>query len=158
MNKILLAVNESQSSDAAAEIVRGFLQAYPRTEVVVLYVTEMMPDRTGYSSQFGMRHERELAFKIQEKLRTTFFKNLMQRVTFEHKQGLAPSKVICQTANEHGCDLIVVGCEAKRRWFRKLISGSVSDDVLIHANVPVLLARRKPDQMAAVSRIAVLRR
>jgi nucleotide-binding universal stress UspA family protein len=49
-----------------------------------------------------------------------------------------PAKVILETANEQKHDLIVMG-KGKRRIMGNVMLGNVSDHVLSHAAIPVLL-------------------
>ncbi|MFD1674080.1 universal stress protein [Alicyclobacillus fodiniaquatilis] len=143
MKKILLCVNHSRLSENASRVTRDLLSAYPQAEVVAIYVTEFVTSRFGHGPLLGMEYEKELASKIRRKIEKEFFKDVSNRVHFEHRTGTAPAKVICQAAMDHDCDLIVVGNPSKT-ILRELVSGSVSRSVAAHAKVPVLLARNKP--------------
>lgn len=59
--------------------------------------------------------------------------------TTEQVQG-EPVHRITELADEHGCDLIVMGSHG-RTGLARLFLGSVADGVLRHANVPVLCIR-----------------
>ena len=59
--------------------------------------------------------------------------------TTEQVQG-EPVHRIVEVADEHGCDLIVMGSHG-RSGLARLILGSVTDGVLRHAHVPVLCIR-----------------
>ncbi|MEX2480180.1 MAG: universal stress protein [Gammaproteobacteria bacterium] len=50
------------------------------------------------------------------------------------------SEQICQYADEHGCDLIVLGTRGQSN-FSRLLLGSVSTQVTSHAHCPVTLVR-----------------
>ena len=59
-----------------------------------------------------------------------------------HLRAGQPSRSICQTAVDINADVIVVGTH-RRAGFRKLILGSVAEQVLQHAHCPVLIALPK---------------
>ncbi|QSO46904.1 universal stress protein [Alicyclobacillus mengziensis] len=157
MDTFLVAINGSKSSDTAALLARELLQVYPRSQLIALYVTEMVPDRSGYSPRLGRDNEDKLACNIFAKLRSVFLHNLTSRVHFRHIQGTNRGKVICQTAMEYDCDLIVVGCDRKG-FIQRVISGSVTYDVLKRAKMPVLVARDKFGQRAPSGRLVSLHR
>lgn len=49
-----------------------------------------------------------------------------------------PTDVICAAATEHHCDVIVVA-GTHRNWFSRLVLPSVSEDLVHHAPIPVLV-------------------
>jgi nucleotide-binding universal stress UspA family protein len=51
-----------------------------------------------------------------------------------------PAKVIVQTANENGCDLIVMGTHG-RTGLRRLLMGSVAEEVLRGVGCPMLTVK-----------------
>uniref|UniRef100_A0A2C9JZL7 UspA domain-containing protein n=1 Tax=Biomphalaria glabrata TaxID=6526 RepID=A0A2C9JZL7_BIOGL len=53
-----------------------------------------------------------------------------------------PGDAILKTADEEKCDLIVIGCKG-RSAFRRTLLGTISDHVVHHANVPVVVCRNK---------------
>lgn len=53
-----------------------------------------------------------------------------------------PGKVICWLAQEHDCDLIVMGTHG-RTGLKHLLLGSTAEYVLQHARCPVLTVRHK---------------
>lgn len=59
-----------------------------------------------------------------------------------HLRAGQPSRSICQTAVDINADVIVVGTH-RRAGIRKLILGSVAEQVLQHAHCPVLIALPK---------------
>ena len=50
------------------------------------------------------------------------------------------SEAILHAAHEHGADVIVVGSH-ERGWFSRLLSGSVSQDVIRRSDIPVLVVK-----------------
>ena len=139
MERFLLALNASESSEVAALLARQLLETYSESELIALYVTEMIPDRNGYRLCLGVEYENELLSHIQAKLCTLFSPSQIQRVRFRHRQGTNPAKVICQAAIEFDCDLVVVGRDRKE-CVRRLIYGSVTYEVLNYAKMSVLVA------------------
>ncbi|MCI3918686.1 universal stress protein [Paenibacillus sp. TRM 82003] len=59
--------------------------------------------------------------------------------TVEMRQGVAPREILAY-AEANGCDLIVMGNRGFGT-FRELLLGSVSHNVVQHANVPVLIVK-----------------
>jgi nucleotide-binding universal stress UspA family protein len=59
-----------------------------------------------------------------------------------HLRAGQPSRSICQTAVDINADVIVVGTH-RRAGLKKLILGSVAEQVLQHAHCPVLIALPK---------------
>ena len=57
----------------------------------------------------------------------------------------APGEVICWLAQEHDCDLIVMGTHG-RTGLKHLLFGSVAEYVLQHARCPVLTIRERPER------------
>ena len=53
-----------------------------------------------------------------------------------------PAEIICQTALAEQVDLIVISSHGRTGW-RKLVLGSVAEEVLKTADVPVLLVKNK---------------
>lgn len=56
--------------------------------------------------------------------------------------GGVPGEVICHVAKDEKADLIVTGTRGMGS-IRRTFLGSVSDYILHHAHVPVLIARHK---------------
>jgi nucleotide-binding universal stress UspA family protein len=57
-----------------------------------------------------------------------------------HVQNRQPGEGIVQTAEERGCDLIVMASHG-RRGVSRLLLGSVANEVVTHSRVPVLIVR-----------------
>ncbi len=56
----------------------------------------------------------------------------------------SPGHMICQVAGEVGPDVVVVGSHG-RGFFKRVVIGSVSDHVVRHCPVPVLVVRHLDD-------------
>ncbi len=59
-----------------------------------------------------------------------------------HLQHPAPGSVLLEYAKEHDLDLIVMGSHG-RTGFRRLVLGSVAEEVIRHAACPVLIVRQQ---------------
>jgi nucleotide-binding universal stress UspA family protein len=66
-----------------------------------------------------------------------------ERVEYQVKNGDAP-QVILQAARELGADLIVLGTHG-RSGLDRIVTGSVAENVLRHAECPVLAFRARPE-------------
>ncbi len=155
MDRILLAVDDSRPSEKAAEFAQDLLKASPHVKLLILYVTQLLFSRAGYSPLLDMEYEKRLALDIESKLRKVFFQHMTHRITFEHRTGVEPAKIICQTAIELDCDLIIVGSRGKKLLSRSL-SGSVSHSVVIGSKVPVLIVRESERTYAPTNRVVTL--
>lgn len=118
-------------------MVRSLLESWPDAEVVILYVTPIPP----YPAETlvidaVMRAEEEFAQEV-EALSRSWFSGYEDRVHFRNIRGV-PVRVICDLAVEEGVDLIVMGRRG-RGALNHLLLGSVSQGVLHHAKVPVLV-------------------
>ncbi len=149
MKKILLATDGSTFSVDAARQARSFLAAFPGAELLVVYVIAPM----AYSFDTGTilpdieRHEREAVEEARESFEQVFAND--PRVRFFTSRGV-PANVICDLADKESVDLIIVGSHGKGSVQRALL-GSVSQAVVRHATVPVLVVRGQRKSHASAS-------
>lgn len=139
MKKILLATDGSRSSEDAAREARAFLQAWPEAELLVVYVIPPMAYSFDTSTVLPdiERHEQEAVAQARESFDTVFVNQ--SRVRFLTSRGV-PANVICELGEDEAVDLIIVGSHGKGSVQRALL-GSVSQAVVRHATVPVLVVR-----------------
>ncbi|MCL6443312.1 MAG: universal stress protein [Alicyclobacillus sp.] len=139
MKKILLASDGSASSRRAAEIAKNMLSAWPEATLVVVYVQKAiaLPIDT-VMPQVLFDEEADIAKQVEAHV-MVMFDEYRDRVGFRTEFGV-PANVICQTAQKIGADLIIVGSHG-RGTVDRLLLGSVSNGVVNHATVPVLVAR-----------------
>lgn len=142
--KILLAVDDSKHSEAAAQVV--LTQARPQdSEVTVLHVVEPMPllvarEMAAYEPKLEtvrraqLQEAEALVGRTAEALRSKGLK-----VTTAVEEGDPKSKIIDHAAQWHA-DLVVLGSHGKTGIDRFLL-GSVSDAVARHAHCSVELVR-----------------
>ncbi len=145
--RILLAIDDSKFSEAAAETV--IEQARPHgTEVRILHVVESPPllvarELGGYEPalenalQFQKQHAEALVAKATELLRAGGLK-----VTTALEMGDPKSKIL-DVAEEWHADLIVLGSHG-RKGLNRFLMGGVSDAVARHACCSVEIVRICP--------------
>jgi nucleotide-binding universal stress UspA family protein len=142
--KILLAIDESGSSQAAVQSVLA--TAWPSgTEIKVLHVVEppsllMEREMSGPDPEFeqvwnALREQaKDLVAKAAEALRKPGW-----NITPALEEGDPKSKII-DLANDWHADLIVVGSHGRKALHRFLL-GSVSEAVARHAHCSVEIVR-----------------
>jgi nucleotide-binding universal stress UspA family protein len=139
--KILLAIDESEFSKAAADAIAA--QFHPEeTEVRVLHVVEpiafTVPPQmaAGYYPELGqlMEEGRKLTEGAAQKLRAAGFK-----VSTLVEKGDTRSTIVDQAA-AWPADLIVLGSQG-RKGLNRFLLGSVSEAVARHAHCSVEIVR-----------------
>lgn len=145
--KILLPTDGSQNAEMAAEHA-FILGSRSGAEITVLNVVET-PRFTGIRPV----DKNELVNRLKEEGQKSFDRikdMLMQRksedkcekdinLNFEFKEG-PPADVIMKTIEEEDIDLVVMGTSGKRGMNRFLL-GSVAENTMRSAKVPVLVVR-----------------
>ena len=153
MRKILIAVDDTKGSKAAVDGFSRTCKSIDPETVLVLYVEkfegrslidEMLGDAemstlkevlegTEYKAKLDEKAEKVLNF-----YKKAFESSGVSGVKTVIKEG-HPAEEILKTASEEGVDMIVVGSRGKRTSRRFM--GSVSREVIHHAEVPVLLVK-----------------
>jgi nucleotide-binding universal stress UspA family protein len=147
--KIILATDGSACSEAAVEEVAR--RHWPEdSQVRIIFVMELPAPLTSgpwtYADSFEEQEamEREQANKILEsaaaKLRQGKGSSRLD-ITTQVITG-SPKQIIVEEAEKWGADLIVVGSHGYRSWERMLL-GSVSQAVAMHAECSVEIVRRR---------------
>jgi nucleotide-binding universal stress UspA family protein len=99
------------------------------------YMTEVVTiSASAYEEEAATRAERYLA-EIEERAKDAGVECETHYTFDEH-----PGKVICEMAENHDCDLIVMGSHG-RRGIDRLLLGSVTQRVLVGCERPVLVCR-----------------
>jgi len=148
--RVLVALDDTDSSRRAAEFVNSFFVDLDDVEVLALNVANVdLPwfPAGGYGvgavvwpvwPAAGNTVE-ELASQAEEAseraLRASALRSDADLV--EHGD---PPETILRTAREHDADLVVVGTSDKG-WWRRLVEGSVSEALVRQAELPVLVVR-----------------
>lgn len=136
--RILLATDGSASALAAADLAQK-LAIQLKADVVVVSAYQPIPRFLGEpeASQRMAEHVAE---------REALTDSLVARMTEAGVHAIPeilegpPADAILRVANARGCDLIVMGSRG-RGGAATLLLGSVSQKVLSHADVPVLVAK-----------------
>jgi nucleotide-binding universal stress UspA family protein len=148
--KIVLAIDGSACSDAAVDEVAR--RPWPAdSQVRIISVMELPAPLTSEqwlpSAEYFKEvetAERTQAVKTlaaaTAKLREGIGSNLLN-ITTEVLVG-SPKRVIVEEAEKWGADLIVVGSHGYRSWERMLL-GSVSQTVALHAECSVEIVRKR---------------
>lgn len=148
--KIVLAIDGSACSDAAVDEVAR--RPWPAdSQVRIISVMELPAPLTSepWIPSAGYFKEVETALRTQaEKTLSTATAKLREgkgsnrlNITTEVLIG-SPKRVIVEEAEKWGADLIVVGSHGYRSWERMLL-GSVSQTVALHAECSVEIVRKR---------------
>jgi nucleotide-binding universal stress UspA family protein len=125
-----LALNVAESSPAWGPVppVRGVVYAYPYGAPYPLVEEEILPARPEETLDAARETAHELADEA--------------GVTAAPVGELGdPTTAILAAADEHDADVIVVGATEKG-WWRRMIDGSVANDLVRESTRPVLIAGR----------------
>lgn len=152
MNKVLIAVDETESSKSILSVFQNMVK--PPESVILVHVQRI----EGNSLMIDMLGDAELD-TLRESIKGTEFKEALDKkseriLNFYRKElengGLVsiktvvrdgiPSEEILKVAQEEGVDLIVTGYSGKS-VFQRLATGCVSRDIEKSAPVPVLVAK-----------------
>ena len=145
---ILIATDGSECSDKA--VSQGLeLAKASGAEVTVVTVTEpfaSLGDREHMFEDMPDEFRRQAVDYLFESARVTLRKaedyagHLGIRCHTLHIEQDQPFEAIDKTAEQEGCDLIVVGSHG-RRGMSRLLVGSEAMRVLTHTKIPVLVCR-----------------
>src|SRR5688572_8618419 len=130
--KILLPVDGSECSEKAVEwAATTFDRA--TTYYSLLSVLAIVPDLPMVESE---------VFAVTDMLNGMQAKLERMGCQVAHTEQVLgfPIDRICQYSRDHQMDMIVIGCNG-RTGFSKLLLGSVSEGVLEHSDVPVIVYR-----------------
>ena len=151
--KILLAVDSSEDSRQAVEVIAGRPRR-PGTEAKIIHVVESavppLPDMMGVGAEASRREHdaavsegHELLNEMANKIRGASgedFSVATEVITAGYKQS--PQQVIVEEAERFDADLVMVGSRGTSGWKRALL-GSVSAAVVQHAPCSVEVVREK---------------
>jgi len=93
------------------------------------------PEALGQHAELGRKHATQVLERVAEAAKAAGV--ACDTLQTEHSQ---PSEAILATAKAKGCDLIVVASHG-RRGIPAAVLGSVTNHVLTHSSVPVLVCR-----------------
>lgn len=143
MLKFLVAVDGSAPSGRAVDHLIGHLRLLKEApEIHLLNVQHLIPYGSRVTSVVG--HDKIARFHREEGLAA--LKTAMQKfdaagVGYHHHIGVGhEADVICQYAQEKGCDYVIMGTRGLGS-VSNLVLGSVATKVLHLSQVPVLLVK-----------------
>lgn len=146
--KILIATDGSELAGKAVD--HGIMLA-KGTGASVIFVTvteiwsaiEMAADATNKGVSNSLEKYEEMAASAAQRILAAA-KTAAQRAGVEcdviHVRDSAPAEGIIATANEKGCDLIVMASHG-RRGLNRIVLGSQTVEVLSYSKIPVLVLR-----------------
>lgn len=148
--KVILAIDGSDFSRTAVTKFSGFFTAPANTEIKIISVVEkpapMVTEPFAVSSEYyhsvetaHLKEAEIFVAEAAEQLRKWLAGNDI-KITTRTLLG-DPDKEIVEIAREWNADLIVVGSHGRRFWDRILL-GSISDSVVHHAPCSVLIVRQ----------------
>jgi nucleotide-binding universal stress UspA family protein len=135
IQRILCPVDFSETSTAAFAFAER-LAAALGSEIILVHAFDM-PETYDLGGQ-----ERPADPSLAKRLEQVKASAPNLKVTRVLHAGL-PGEVICWIAQEHKCDLIVIGTHG-RTGLAHLFLGSVAEYVMQHARSPVLTVRKRP--------------
>lgn len=143
MKKILLPVDGSEYSKAAANVAREMAEKF-EAEIVVLRVGEpdfmdMYYSRKDLEETAENKMKRIAAELIEQDKKLFEGSSIADKVSYITRTGDAASKIL-DACDEEGCDFIVIATHGMGAAKRFLV-GSVTNKVVHHASVPVLVLR-----------------
>jgi nucleotide-binding universal stress UspA family protein len=137
--KLLLAVDDSEYSPHVAETAAHLFGGKDPRVVVLSVVEEPRGPGTEVGPEEMKAQERKRFNALHGRIVANYFGG-NQNVESMILEG-SPADVICQKAKETGSDLIIMGTRGRGKIQRALL-GSVSEDVIMKATVPVTVVTK----------------
>ncbi|KAL4228154.1 hypothetical protein ACF0H5_013588 [Mactra antiquata] len=146
---VIVAMDGSEYSDYALQFYYDTVHR-PGNNVIIAHASEMKnisfpaiatmtPDSNALVTQELQAEEKrciELVDKLTQKLNHLKLEGKIERIHGE------PGHAVIELANEKHADFIVVGCRGKGS-VRRTLTGSVTDYIVHHSHIPVMVARHK---------------
>jgi nucleotide-binding universal stress UspA family protein len=144
MTKVLIAADNSETSVSAARVAHSLFG--DSAEYLVVNVDRTMNDAMAWGAAYP------LAMPLPAPTDDPTALQRAEDVASDVKNSAAlpmaesigevgdPAHAIIQAAHEHGVDVIVVGSHT-HTWLSRLFTGSVSNDLLREADIPVLVVK-----------------
>lgn len=156
LQKVMVAVDESECSHHALEWALRNLTPVPATSLLVLTVQPLVP--LGYLSAAafgaplgttGVPPELIKSIQEQQKQLTQALLDKAKAICAEHGVPVEtivevgdPKEMICEAAEKLNVDLLILGSHS-RGPVQRLFLGSVSNYCMHHAKCPVLVAKKQ---------------
>ncbi|CAD5373196.1 membrane hypothetical protein [Rubrivivax sp. A210] len=141
--RVLLAVDESAGAAAAVRHVLGLRTQLREPEALAVHVVNVQRPVSGDVSQFVTSQSLDEYYRERSEPALAQARALLQQAGLafqEHHRVGAPGATIAELAQAEGCDLIVMGTRGLDGAAGALL-GSVTQSVIEHTTLPVLLAR-----------------
>lgn len=139
ITKLLFAVDDSEYSRKAIKLVGMLGPGCRDLEVIIMHVIDSIPSLIGSPMREQLKAEMVAAG---EKVTDSFkveLEKLGIRCTTRIEQGDVAAQVL-RVVEQEGCELIAMGARGQSS-VEEILLGSVSQKVLQHARIPVLIAR-----------------
>ncbi|WP_432663823.1 universal stress protein [Wukongibacter baidiensis] len=141
MKKILLPIDGSEICPKAYEHAKKIAEKFD-SEIVIFNAQDLTPPFGWLYDPVVSKNEENTPEKIAEKIvkdGMDAFAGTGIKVTTETALG-DPATTILEAAKKEGCDLIIMCTHGMSRSKRFLL-GSVTNKVVLHAEIPVLVIR-----------------
>jgi len=148
LRRLLVPIDFSDESEAALTYGLAFAERFDAS-LHLLHVVEGLMAADTYSSVHGSRRDfdRAIATKAWDDLRSTFSSG--DRVRLRAELSLewgTPFAEITRYAREHEVDLIAMGTHGRGGGIKRLLMGSVAENVVRSATCPVMTVRHSDRQ------------
>jgi nucleotide-binding universal stress UspA family protein len=158
MQTILHPTDFAEPSQAALRFAVALARDYGARLVILHAVETMGPENVTYGEAVSRPQPEAYRQRLWEDVREVRPADALVPLEYVLAEG-DPATAIIQMATERRCDLIVLGSHGRRGW-RRLLEGSVAEQVVRRAPCPVLVVRstmepqlvpprEKPDCLAA---------
>lgn len=141
---ILIPVDGSATASMAVDKAIGLARAF-KSEVTAIYVIDPYPFAgIGTDAVFGQQQYLAAA-QAESTQAVDAVKRAFEQAGLKANalviEGHAIYQNILEAAEQAGADLIVMGSHGRRSGLEKLVLGSVTQRVVSHAHIPVLVVR-----------------
>jgi nucleotide-binding universal stress UspA family protein len=144
MTKVLIAADSSENSVAAARAALALFG--DDAEYLVVNVDRAMNDAMAWGAAYPlvMPLPQVADDPAAVQRATEVAEDVADEADLPAAESIGevgdPAYAIIEAAHEHGVDVIVVGSHT-HSWFSRLFTGSVSNDLLREADIPVLVVK-----------------
>jgi nucleotide-binding universal stress UspA family protein len=144
IRKILVAVDGSNPSLDASNYAIDLAKSND-AELIVIYIVSIVPSSQFEYDNIGRMKEIEIeekgkAEQVVDRVKQKAIENNVQAKTTVLVKYTSISKEIVEYAEKMGIDLIVVGNRG-RTGIKRMLLGSVADEVVTYSHCPVLVVR-----------------
>jgi nucleotide-binding universal stress UspA family protein len=144
IRKILVAVDGSNPSLDASNYAIDLAKSND-AELIVIYIVSIVPSSQFEYDNIGRMKEIETeekgkAEQVVDRVKQKAIENNVQAKTTVLVKYTSISKEIVEYAEKMGIDLIVVGNRG-RTGIKRMLLGSVADEVVTYSHCPVLVVR-----------------